>query len=326
MSGVAKKILGCACLMALSACSTVESDPHTNVSVLQTRVDFQPMSRVELAQHVQNEEEFLAEKAAPLKQRLAEQARRRQAYYEKISKEFPECQRQKHCLSSTAFGDIKRFERFRFATSKLTEMDSEMVELEAELELWRRRAELRKRASYNRYLVYELLQVSYPHVKEILVYSLEAFQSRRAISLRLLQMADPKILPVYGDLNFKLLGRPVDEAAVVAIFQVQTGLMKEPFLLTVLVAAPGMDMPFNREAFIKEWGMALEEQGQKALRKDIFCAFYAIGGETLVPKLGSGKFSACREKRELLRNPADFALKDPRNWVLPIGISRNLSP
>jgi hypothetical protein len=314
--------------LVLVSCTTVENDPSTNsmATLYRTRVDFMPPSRAEREQQLAYEKEFESRKAQELEDRIDRLSTERQKLYEEIAAKFPECRHQTHCLSDLTRGSTKRFEEYRDARLPLAQLDSEIAEAKAQKEKWESRYSLRVRAIYNRYLSREMLGVGKadPRIKEILVHSLEVYPDRRSLSRRILEFGAPQVEPTYlGDLDFRMLGQPVDEATVLATYMVTTtGSGKERrFLVTFLVNTHQLDPQAYEQGFLEYWAKRLGEPGQPGLRDDIYCGVYAIASPMLLAKIGPAKAKPCAPARDKLQALSSHRYLDanrPDFWFLPI--------
>lgn len=315
--------------LALVSCTTVENDPATNsmATLYRTRVDFAPPSRAERERQLVYEKEIVDRKTQELEDRIGQLAAERQKLYEEIAAKFPECRHQAHCLSDLTRGSTKRFEEYRDARLPLAQLDSEIAEAKAEKEKWESRYALRVRAIYNRYLSREMLGVSKvdSRIKEILVHSLEAYPDRRSLSRRILEFGAPQVEPTYvGDLSFRMLGQPVDEAAVLATYMVTTTTRSgkdQRYLVTFLVNTHQLDPQAYERGFLEYWAKRLGELGQPGLRNDIYCGVYAIASPLLLAKLGPAKTKPCapaRDKLQALDSKRYLDANRPDAWFLPI--------
>lgn len=312
-----------ACMAVAGACTTVENDPTTNsaVALYQTRVDFMPPSREERISQIAHEDRVFAEKQASLQAKMDTLHKERDALFESLAAQFPECRSQKHCLSFLTKGDTKRFEDFREARTVLGKVDAELGEAEATLEIWRRRRDLRVRSIYNRYLVKEVLGAAKvnPRIAEILVHSAEAFPDRESISRRLVSLAGPDVVPMLvGDLDFRMMNKPVDEAAVLLTLDVRltSGVR---YLSTLLVNTHQLDPQFYERGFQQAWAKKFAEV--EVLRQETYCGIYSIASPLLLAKLGHAKAKPCQDMRETIQalDAARFAEANrPGNWMMPV--------
>jgi len=321
-------------LLLLAGCTTVENDPTTNYEqpLLRTQIDFQPPDSGERIRLIARETKIFEKKEAELADKQGGLDARREILFDEVSQFFPECKRQRHCLAAVAKGDTKKFERYQEIIKSLNELDRQVVEVDAEIALWKRRYELRVRALYNRYLVHELLQAAAwnPYIRNITAHSLEAFPDRRAIVNRLLQLADPNFVPeVVGDLQFRMMNRPVDEAAVLATFDVtlknQERGKPSRYFVTFLVNTYQQDPQFYGKEFLREWSRLLSEPGQPELKGQVFCGVYSLAGPTLAPKISIAKAKNCAEPRlrhQAARDDRFDDRFDPSNWLVPLTYTR----
>lgn len=316
-------IAGLACLVLASACTTVENDPTTNsnAAVYQTRVDFMPPSRSERISQIAHEDRVLADKESVLEAKLETLQKEREALFENLAMKFPECRSQKHCLSFLTKGDTKRFEDFREARTALGKVDADIGETESTLALWRRRRDLRVRSIYNRYLVKEVVGAASMdnRLDSIFVHSAEAYPNRQSLSRRLISLAGPDVVPMLvGDLDFRMMNKPVDEAAILLTIDVR---LKSGFryLSTLLVNTHQLDPQFYEQGFQRAWAKRLAEP--EALRRETYCGIYSIANPILLAKLGPSKAKPCQDMRETIQALDAVHYREansPDNWMLPV--------
>lgn len=320
----------------LLACTTVENDASTNYNIplLKTQIDFQPPDSGERMRLISRETKIFEKKETELKERLAGLDAQREILFTEIADYFPECKRQRHCMAAVAKGDVKRFERYNEISKTLVELDRQVVNVDADLSLWRRRYELRVRSLYNRYLAFELLQTPKwnSKVREVLVHSLEAYPDRRALTYRLIKIGDQDLVPtMVGDLEFRMMSKPIDEAAILASFDVrlhpdrEKGGPPERYLVTYLINSHQLDPQFYEKTFLKEWSRRLSDSGQSQLKKETFCGIYSIASPMLAPKLSGVKSAFCtqqRVKRQAAKADSFDDRFDPENWLVPITYTR----
>jgi len=312
-------------LVMASACTTVESDPTTNSAAVlyRTRVDFMPPTRAERISQIAYEDRALALKEAELDAKVDTLNKEREALFEELSAKFPECRSQKHCLSFLTKGSTRKFEQFREERAVLGKVDSELAEAESTRELWRRRREIRVRAIYNRYLVREVLGAAKwdDRIDEIMVHSAEVFPDRRGLSRRLVSLAGPDIVPMLvGDLDFRMMGKPVDEAAVILTLDVRLKAEKgSRYLVTLLVNTHQLDPQFYEQGFEQAWARKFAQP--ELLRKEIFCGIYSIASPLLLAKLGSAKAKPCEDMRESMQAKHAERYEEANHsesWMLPV--------
>lgn len=317
------------------AASVAERDVSTNFSqaVYQTRIDFQPLAPGERDLQWAVEDKFFERNSAPLREKLDAVAGERDALYAQLAEIFPHCQRERHCLASVVRAGADRLEKAVAARRELLVLDGRGVELEAEIKLLERRRELRRRAIFNRYLVHELLQVSKAggDIQSVTAHSLEAFPLRRPLLERLAWMAEPTGGPaLYGDLQFRMMSQAVDEAAVLATFDVQLAPGRVPagvasrMLVTFLVNAHQLDPHRYTAGFQRAWAQRFGASSRRQLVEGVFCNLYAIAGETLAARMGAAKAKTCAPQRiqQQARGSAVFQQRqDPGYWILPIAIA-----
>lgn len=314
--------------MALaSACTTVDTDPTTNAAtaLYRTRVDFMPPTRAERISQIAVENRVLAQKEAEIEAKIERLTKEREAVYADLAAKFPECRSEKHCLSFLTKGSTKRFEEFREARAVLGKVDSELADAHATRDLWRRRRELRVRAIYNRYLVREVLDTVKwdPRLREVMVHSAEAFPDRASLSRRLISLAGPEVVPtLVGDLDFRMMAKPVDEAAVLLTLDVRLGegaSREQRYLVTILANTHQLDPQFYEKGFQQAWAKKLANPD--LLRQETYCGIYSIASATLLDKLGYAKAKPCQEARakvQALDAGRFHEANQAENWMLPI--------
>jgi len=323
-------------------CTTVDTDRTTMAlpTAIRTQVTFEPISRENATRYIEAERHILKTNVAPMREEISGLQAGRKERYDEISREFPECGRQRHCQSRISRGNVKRFERFNDLAKEILEYDKRLVNLESSVLEWERRFDLRHRAILNRFLVHEMLQLPEfeNRFQAILVYSLESFDTRKQLSQHLLRYSGDEELfaTMLGDLNFRMLGRPVDEAAVIATFEVY--LMPrydEPraptrYVISMLVNTHQLDLRHYDKDFVKEWSAKLVEPFQEVLRQDVYCGMYSIASETLLPKLdGRKKLKSCVGRRVRMQAKEADQFKDrfhPGASMLPLAYFPMASP
>lgn len=266
-----------------------------------------------------------------LEKQIEELATKREIAYGVVSREFPECKRQRHCMSQLSKATIPRFERYREVMKPVLELDNESSKVVAQKEHWDRRYSLRVRAIYNRYLVHEFLKLAEVNaqIRRVLVHSLEVYPSRRDLSEELLKRIDPSFVPTHiGDYDFRMLGQPVDEAAVLATFDIELHPKKDQpnrrFLTTFLMNTYQLDPLGYGSGFLKAWGKRIASENQEEIRKDVFCAGFAIAGPYLLDKLSPGKQKPCQPTREAYQRVSEKRFQDrfnPEFWLLPVSFT-----
>jgi hypothetical protein len=313
------------------SCSTVDTDRGSNNRAIltQTRIDFTPLSRVERDKFLQFEKQNYEANTGPLKQELEKVTAARTERYEHIKGQFPDCEKQKHCLSTLAHGNVKDFERYTALSKSLQEFDIKAIDLMANIKGWEMRYELRARSINNRFLARELLLL--PNVDrrivQLRVHSMEAFDSRKPLSMRLLRLAGvDTVASIWGDLNFQMFGRPIDEAAVIAAYDVllanpDPAKQKEPehFVVTFLINVQEADQLGYEENFLKYWSGLLAEPMQLAFRQRALCGFYSIAGDTLIGKLAGDKAKICALERSRAQTRPSKGQYEAEEWILPLG-------
>lgn len=310
-------------LVLASACTTVENDPTTNSAVVlyQTRVDFMPPSRAERVAQIATEDRVLADKEASLEAKMATLHKEREALFEDLAAKFPECRSQKHCLSFLTKGSAKQFEDFREARAVLGKVDAEIGEAESTMALWRRRRDLRVRSIYNRYLVKEVLGAAKmdDRIDQILVHSAEAYPDRQRLSRRLVGLAGPNIVPtMVGDLDFRMMNKPVDEAAVLLTLDVRLRA-GDRYLSTLLVNTHQLDPQFYEQSFQQAWAKKFAQP--ELLRRETYCGIHSIASPMLLAKLGPGKAKPCEDRRAAIQALDASRFKEansPDNWMVPV--------
>lgn len=322
-------LLLCGCVA-----SSVDVDRTTlNVPVaVRTQVTFEPLTREQANRYIQGERHTYQEQTGPVRDRVESLKAGRKERYDEIEREFPECGKQRHCTSHLSRGAVARFERYNELSREILEYDRRIIELEAALAEWDRRLELRTRAIVNRFIVHEVLQIpqTVQKFQSILVWSLESFDTRRQVSYHLFRYVGQDMVPlVLGDLDFRMTGMPVDEAAVIATFEVYLmPLFNEPlaptrYVVTMLVNTHQLDLRFYDKDFMRDWATKLAEPFQEQLREEVFCGIFSVAGETLVPRLNQnrarhlkcGDLRMAMQVQKAERFPDRFA---PLHWMLPV--------
>lgn len=315
------------CLM-LAGCASVEADRTSFdlTTLARTRVDYSPLNRLDRDRLLEFEKVSLEQNTAPLQKEFDQVSADRLRRYEEIKGKYPDCERQKHCLSALAFGNEKEFERYNDLNRSLQVYDRKLIDLESELRAWKARYDLRSRAIYNRFLAYELLQLGQAdkRIVKMAVHSLEAFDTRRALSERLLRSTG--LQPAsWGDLNFTMFGQPVDEAATVATFSVSLLKMvdgktaTDDFLVVFLLNARQFDNLEYDKGLLQYWAAKLVEPKQLEFRKFALCSTYAIGGDTLVTRLPAASAEVCAPIRTKLQAKFRPGQEPAEAWALPLG-------
>ncbi len=321
-----------AVFLLLSACSTIDRDPTTSYfpAAIHTQVTFEPLDLGQAQSYIETERHLFKTNTDPLRERVAGLEKGREERYKEIHLEFPQCDRQKHCLSHISRGDVKHFERFSDLAKEIHAYDQQIVELEATIHDWAYRFELRQRAILNRYLVHEVLQIasSEQGIQKILAYSLESFDTRRQASLYLMRFAGNDVVPtIMGDLNFRMLSQPIDQAAVVATFEVNLLASANEenapnrYLVSILVNTHQLDLHFYNEGFLRSWAAKLSEPYQVQLRQQVLCSLYSIANETLAPRLDSSRPMRCARARSEMQSLDANRMGDrfpPERWMLPL--------
>jgi hypothetical protein len=320
-------------LLALTACAAGSRDVHkgsTPMAGLETRINFLPPTRAEALRNLEIEREVNRKYTAPIRERIAELERGRQARYDVVAKEFPECRRQRHCQSDLSHGSVAKFERYGKLAKEINEYDTRIAELEGALGEWDWRYKIRQRAILNRFLVHEFLDIPRinRHLQGVLVHSLETFDSRKALSMRLVRYAGDSVVPsVVGDLDFRMLGEAVDEGAVLATFDVYLAPGAAPpeaptrYVVTMLVNTLQLDLRYYDDEFLRIWGERLEEPFQVRLRNEVFCNLYSISSNTLLPKLPFSKEKPCSSLRSEMQTLHADKFEDrfgPEKWMLAV--------
>ncbi len=320
-------------LSLFTACTTVDTDRTTlDVPIsVRTQVTFEPLSRESATRYIETEKHVFKKNIDPMREEKAALEAGRKERYDEISREFPECGRQRHCQSNLSRGNVKRFERFNDLNKEILEYDRRIVALEASIRDWERRLELRTRAIINRFVVHEVLQL--PSLEKrfqgILVYSLESFDTRKQMSYHLMRYggSDNLVPTVLGDLDFRMLGRPVDEAAVIATFEVYLmPLYNEPkaptrYVVTMLVNTHQLDLRHYDKDFMRDWSAVLAEPFQEELRSQVFCGMYSISSRTLIPRLSANRTKRCEGPRDRMQAKYSEKFRDrfpPNSWMLPL--------
>jgi hypothetical protein len=317
----------------LASCSSalVDRTEQSLPKAVHTRVMFEPLDRNQAQAYLLSEKQSFKTHTDPMTERREALARGRDERFAEIRREFPECERQRHCLQHISTGDVKKFERYNDLTKELNRYDSEIIEIDTALRDWQSRLDLRSRAILNRFIVHEVLQMPTvePHLQGLLVYSLETFETRRQVSLDLMRYGPDDLEPeLLGDYDFRMLGRPVDEAAVLATFDVYLTTPRNNFdqptryVITMLVNTHQMDLRFYDKDFLRSWAAKFVEAYQPELKKEAFCGMYAIAGQTLASRMGHLLAHRCADVRTEMRNSDASKFPDrfpPDRWMLPLG-------
>lgn len=325
--------LGLAATLLLTGCATAGND-RTTLSLpnaVHTRVTFEPLDREQAQRYLLAEKQFYKIHTDPMIERRDALARGREERFHEIRREFPECDRQRHCLQHVSQGDVKKFERYNDLTKELNRYDSEILEIDSALRDWQNRLDLRTRAILNRFVVHEVLQIPTvePRLQSMLVYSLESFETRRQVSLDLMRYGSEDLEPeLLGDFDFRMLGRPVDEAAVIATFDVYLATPRNDseqptrYVVTMLVNTHQLDLHFYDKDFLKSWAAKFVEPYQLTLKQAAYCGMYSIAGNTLASRIGGLRPRRCAESRAEMRNSDSEKFLDrfpPDKWMVPLG-------
>jgi hypothetical protein len=319
-------------LLFLAACTTPDNDRATNYGRLlfDTRVNIEPVDRLERTRLLQLERHRFKLAITPLRARLKATQDERAAYFSQIEAEFPECSRQRHCVPTFSKGKVRAFERYNELVTSLRKYDYLILDLEARIEDVERNHDVNERRIYNRYLVHEMLAVAEfkPLFQRLMVHSLEAFPAQEVISRRLLDYADRDIYAnQIGDYAFRMMGKPVDEAAILLALDVEPirtdarAAEERRFLATFLVNTHQRDPQFYEKPFLREWSRLFSEPGRRALRESAFCGLYSIAGSTLAAKMQPSKIGACRLARQRMQalSAEKFYDRFPgEEWLAPI--------
>lgn len=323
--------------LVLSACSSVrQKNEAVNLnarSLVRTEVSFEPLDQERAAGYLETERHVFKQNTDPMIRRREGLARGRDERYRQVREEFPECKLQKHCLQDVSHGDVQKFERFAALTKEIGQYDRELVELDAAIRDWQDRLELRTRAILNRFLVHELLQLPTieRHFQGVQVHALQSFETRRQLSAELLRYTgDEGLVPrVLGDLNFRMLSRPVDEAAVIATFDVylmpplnELDGSTTRYVVTMLVNTQQTDLRQYSQDFLRTWAERLADPKQLRLQDQASCGLYAIANDTLAPRFSLWRQQTCAAARAQMKALDAGRFQDrfpPERWVLPIG-------
>lgn len=318
--------------IALVSCTNIDLDKSTNYfpAAIRTQIDFQPPHREERLRRIGQEQAIFERDAAPIRQEIAKLTEERGVLFQEVEKEFPQCRKQKHCLSQMVRQDIKKFERFNEISVGLREFDRQLIEQEAQLSLLEYRKNLRARALYNRYLVHEFLQLPKQsrQILNLRAHSLETFQDRKSLSYRILRLIREEgyIPAVVGELDFQIWGKPIDEASVLATFDVTVRDSQDPkdlpakYLVTFLINSHQLDAQAYESNFYKTWLKLLAEEGQETLRGQVICGGYSIASPFLAARLDPRTSRPCAERRSLLQTKSFFNYEKgrPENWMIPV--------
>jgi hypothetical protein len=318
--------------LALAGCASTETS-RTSLALpkaIHTRITFEPLDREQAQRYLQSEKQSYKVHTDPMVQRREALARGREERFLEVRREFPECDRQRHCLQHISQGEVKKFERYSDLMKEINRYDSEIIEIDTALRDWQSRLDLRTRAILNRFVVHEVLQLPTiePHLQGLLVYSLESFETRRQVSLNLMRYGPDNLKPeILGDYDFRMLGRPVDEAAVIATFEVYLTTPRNDFeqptryVITMLINTHQLDLRFYDKDFLRAWATKFVEPYQTDLKQEAYCGMYSIAGNTLAPRIGGLQPRRCAEARTEMRNTDATRFLDrftPDRWMLPL--------
>jgi hypothetical protein len=317
--------------LLLAACTTTDNDRSTNFGrlVFDTRVNVEPVDRLERTRLLQLENHRYKLAITPLRARLKATREERAKFYAQIEQEFPECSRQRHCLATISKGQVHRFERYNELTNALRRYDFLIFDLETKIDDVEHDHDVNERRIYNRYLVHEMLAVKEfePLFQRVMVHSLEAFPNREAISRRLLDFVDRDVYAnQIGDYDFRMMGQPVNEGALVLVLDVlpvrtEARADQERFLAAFLVNTHQRDPQFYEQPFLREWTRMFSELSRTTLKREAFCGLYSIAGPTLTVKMQPSKYGACKETRERvqsLRSERFYDRFPGYEWLRPI--------
>ncbi len=317
----------------LFGCATIVGD-QSYASLAggnRTRVTFAPLTREQAKRYLEAERHTFKVNTDPMLNRKTGLVAGRETRWREISKEFPDCDRQMHCLSQISRGSVQQFERFNELAKEIYAYDKEIAEIDIAVEDWQSRLDLRSRAILNRFVVHEVLQL--PTVERrfqgVLVYSLESFETKRQLATRLFQSTGQNLEPrVIGDFDFRMLGRPLDEAAVIASFEVYLmpplNDFSQPtrYVVTMLVNAQQLDLRYYDKDFLRPWAAKLSEAFQASLKEEAPCGVYAIASETFAPRISLMRPKKCVQLRNELRgngDPDQFKNRFAQDrWIVPL--------
>ncbi len=293
-----------------------------------TRVDFQPLSHEERDHYLRVEKAIHQERLVVLERDAATWRERRQKRYDEIKGEFPECGRQRHCQSNLSRGSVERFERYNELLRSLQAIEVDLVEAEGKLIDWNYRYQLRARAIHNRFLAKLLTRAPEQQrgLRSVMVHSLESFSTRREISERLLRLnSEDMAATQVGDLDFRVHNKPVDEAAVIATYEIRVVPNAEfpeapnRYLLTVLIHSQESEAFTYDIGLLQAWGRPLVEPEQKQLKQSVFCGLYSIASSSLIWKFSASKMKHCPAFRTQMQRTVGVGEQlDPSTWILPL--------
>ena len=316
----------------LVGCTNFETDRTTNYSkqIYDTRIDAEALGRKERTDAVLWENYYYKRNSEALKKELEPLLVQRKPIVDQLLAKYPECRKQKYCASELTHTSVKRMEDYNRESQKLRRLDFQIVDIENKLADLKEVHGVNIRRLYNRFLVGELSRIRehQPRIKNLYLHSLQMFNSRGAVSRKLLTYADQNIVAAQmGDLDFRMLGKAVDEGAILLTLDVhlneQLMLPTDPprYLITLLVNTHQLDELEYDTDFLKEWSKQLAIPGMEQLRKAVYCGLYTIAGSTLASKMQLGKLAYCRWQRAEMQNlHADQFLDrfPPERWLLPI--------
>lgn len=314
------------------ACTSVESDRTTNFSqqVFNTRVDATTLNRKELNEALLIQNYFYKKKSDPLTKELEQLQLQRKPLFDQLMARYPECKRQKYCASGLTQISVKRIEEYHRESKRLKYIDFQIVDKETQLADLKEQHEIGVRRLYNRFLAGELSKVKefQPRIKNVYLHALQLFNNRGSISRKLLTYTDQEIvMPQVSDLNFRMLGKPVDEAAILLTLDVylEETLLKptDPsrYLVTLLVNTHQIDAMEYETGYLKEWAKQLASPGLEQLKQNVFCGLYTIASPSMASKMQLSKLAYCRWQRDEMQqlNADQFTHRfPPERWIMPI--------
>jgi hypothetical protein len=330
-----KPLLSFPLLVGLFSCAPIEQRDHTQLfrePYFETRLDFQPLEGERRNLALDFEEKWHLERLEPLRKTMKELQGFRAGIFERMEDIVPECGKDPHCVSRFTTVDYQRMEKFSVVNRELVKVQGEIAELQGKIDFLELRWSMRKRAIHNRFLVSEILRAKaqMPRIQNLLVHSLEAYPSRRDLMMRLVQLSHSDWrAKVVGDLDFRHLGEPIDESAVLATFTVELVADEKSkekaareYSFTVLVNTFQEDPKGYTEGMLRNWAQRLGEPERETLRWEAYCGLYSLASESFAPRLLDRlRFRFCRDRRREMQRQRKEEFQDrfnPTNWIVPL--------
>lgn len=328
-----KRIPFAAVVLLAVGCTTPDIDRTTRAypRAWNTRITFEPLDREQAQRYLLAEKQSFKVHTAPMVEQRDALMRGREERFTEIRREFPECDRQKHCIAHVSRGDVKKFERYNDLTKEINRYDEQIIEIDTAMRDWESRLDMRSRAIINRFIVHEVLQLPTvePRLQGVLAYSLESFETRRQLATSLLRYSfDENLEPrMLGDYDYRMLGRPIDEGAVIATFEVLLSTPREDFdqptryIVSMLMNTHQLDLRYYDKDFLRPWAREFAEPYQPTLKLAAFCGLYSIAGQSLAARIGGLHPRKCADLRAELRDSNASQFPDrfaPDRWMVPL--------